>query len=101
MEFGKKQRTVSNLISPEPRPLKIKVSAERPNPFLDKFPVSLGIQEEKAANDLRKILEANDSPKKPSNRHKAPIRQQVNPMIFDEKFQELDSSASTTEDSMF
>lgn len=104
MESTKSKRTVSLLISPEPRPLRVRLSKDRQNPFLDKPSLNLCQQEEKAIMDLRVILEKQDSPvSKKGNggfRYKPPARQKINPIVFDEKFKELNSSASTTEDSI-
>lgn len=106
MEFTKSKRTVSHLISPEPRPLRVRISKDRQNPFLDKPIQNLSQQDENAMIDLRIILDKQDSPlnsKKGSQlgfRYKPPVRQKINPIVFDEKFKELNSSASTTEDSI-
>ena len=95
MELIKKQRTVSSILSPDPRPLKIKLPTTRSNPFLDRSHASFASTEENPEHDLRIILESQDSPKKHFQRHKAPTRQNVNPIIHDLKFKELNSSAST------
>lgn len=105
MESTKFKRTVSHLISPEPRPLRVRLSKDRQNPFLDKQNLNLCQQDEKAIMDLRIILDKQDSPiSKKGNlyglRYKPPARQKINPIVFDEKFKELNSSASTTEDSI-
>ncbi|OMJ79141.1 hypothetical protein SteCoe_20888 [Stentor coeruleus] len=106
METGNKRRAVISLLSPEPRVLKIKIKKEKSNPFGDKSPSIASLEDEKAITELRKILYKEDSPlsKKTyspfSYRNRPPTRQKINPIIFDDKFIEINSSASTTEDSV-
>ena len=106
MEIFNNQRAVSSILSPKPRQLKIKLKKERLNPFIDKISLLKAHEDENAVTELRKILDNQDSPlsKKTSSpfcyRNRPPTRQQFNPIIFDVQFIEINSSASTCEDSV-
>ncbi|OMJ83542.1 hypothetical protein SteCoe_15509 [Stentor coeruleus] len=101
MEIGNKRRAIISLLL-----LKIKIKKEKLNPFCDKSPFVTSTEDEKAVTELRKILYKQDSPlsKKTCSpycyRNRPPTRQKINPIIFDDKFIEINSSASTTEDSV-
>ena len=99
MEFGYKTRTVSGILSPEPRLLKLKLLRKKPNSC------SKCVEDEKAISELQSILNKLDSPisKKTQSpfsfRNRPPTRQKINPIIYDAQFIEINSSASTFEDS--
>lgn len=99
------KKAVINILSPLPRQLKAKLKSSIPNPFFDKIPIAKCLEDEKTINELRIILDNQDSPlsKKTSSpfcyRNRPPTRQKLNPIIFDAQFLEINSSASTCEDS--